>query len=55
MSEDTPETSSARSLTGYSFLVAFANDGTLDENEVKFFEKIALEDGKVDEEEKKDE
>ena len=53
MSQDIPETSAARRLTAYSYLVAFANDGTLDEAELKLLKKIALEDGVIDEEEKK--
>jgi hypothetical protein len=44
--------SKARELAGYSFLVVFANDRTIDENELHFMEKLALEDGQVDEEEK---
>ncbi|MEM6280094.1 MAG: hypothetical protein AAF733_11480 [Verrucomicrobiota bacterium] len=48
-----PETSAARRLTAYSFLAVFANDGTIDEGELKMLEKIALEDGQIDEEEKR--
>jgi len=36
----------------YSFLVAFANDGTIDHMELSMIEKLALEDGQVDEEER---
>ena len=36
----------------YSFLVAFANDGTIDAKELAMFEKLALEDGVVDEQER---
>ena len=36
----------------YSFLVAFANDGTIDEGELAFIKKLALKDGVLDEEEK---
>lgn len=43
--------SQATGIMGYSFLVAFANDGTLDKDEVAFIKSLALEDGKVDEDE----
>jgi len=36
----------------YSFLRVFANDGTIDAAELAMLEKLALEDGKVDEQEK---
>jgi hypothetical protein len=45
--------SRARQLMAYSFLVVFANDDTIDEAELKMLEKLALEDGVVDEEERK--
>ncbi len=45
--------SRAKELMGYSFLVVFANDDTIDEAELKLMEKLALEDDVVDEEEKK--
>ncbi len=48
----TDKRSKARELAGYSFLVVFANDDTIDEGELHFIEKLALEDGKVDEQEK---
>jgi len=38
---------------GYSFLVVFANDGTVSEEELKMLERIALEDKVVDEDEKR--
>ena len=44
--------SGAKQLMGYSFLVVFANDGTISEEELKMLERIALEDKVVDEEEK---
>jgi len=44
--------SSARQLVAYSFLVVFANDGTLSESELEMLKRIAMEDGSVDEEEK---
>ena len=49
----TEKHSKAKELAGYSFLVVFANDDTIDVNELHFLEKLALEDGQVDEEEKK--
>ena len=45
--------SRAKELSGYSFLVVFANDQTIDEKELLFLEKLALEDREVDEEEKR--
>jgi len=45
--------SGAKQLMGYSFLVVFANDGTISEEELKMLERIALEDKVVDEEEKR--
>ena len=45
--------SGARQLMGYSFLVVFANDGTINEEELKMLERIALEDCVVDEDEKR--
>lgn len=44
--------SRVKDLIGYSFLVVFANDHTIDENEIAMLEKLALEDGVVDEDEK---
>ena len=49
-----PDTDSrAREIMNYSFLVAFANDGILDSRELEFMKKLALKDGKVDDEERK--
>lgn len=45
-------TSRAKEIMGYSFLVVFANDSTIDEAELAFLEKLALEDGVVDDEER---
>lgn len=45
-------TSRAKDLVGYSFLVAFANDDTIDEAELAFLERLALEDGVVDDPER---
>ena len=52
MSDDLSKTSAARRLLSYSFLAVFANDDTIDEAELKMLEKIALEDGVIDDEEK---
>jgi hypothetical protein len=45
--------SRAKELIGYSFLVVFANDDTIDEDELLLMEKLALEDHVVDKDEKK--
>ena len=45
--------SGAKQLMGYSFLVVFANDGTISEEELKMLKRIALEDCVVDEDEKR--
>lgn len=45
--------SGAKRLMGYSFLVVFANDGTINEEELKMLERIALEDCVIDEDEKR--
>ncbi len=50
MSEE--KRSAANSIKSYSFLIAFANDGTLDTSEVEFMKGLALEDGIIDEKEK---
>jgi len=47
------EQSRAKALAGYSFLVVFANDDTIDEGELAMLERLALEDRKVDENERK--
>lgn len=52
MNPDIPESSGAKRLTAYSFLVAFANDHTIDEGELRLLEKMALEDGVLDDAEK---
>ncbi len=44
--------SRAKELAGYTFLVVFANDGTIDEKELQMLERLALEDEEVDEQEK---
>ena len=48
MSDD----SRAKEIMQYSFLVAFANDGIIDVNELAFIKKQALADGVVDDAEK---
>ena len=53
MSNSIPPTSAARRLTAYSFLAVFANDHTIDEGELAMLEKIALEDGQIDDEERR--
>lgn len=42
----------ARRLVAYSFLVAFADDGTISEAELAMLKRIALEDGEIDAEER---
>ena len=44
--------SRAREIMNYSFLVAFADDGTIDEGELAFIKRLALKDGVLDEKEK---
>ena len=46
------EHSNVKALVNYSFLVVFANDNKIDKDELAMIEKLALEDGEVDEEEK---
>jgi len=45
--------SGAKQLMGYSFLVVFANDGTINEEELKMLKRIALEDCVIDEDERR--
>jgi hypothetical protein len=40
-------TSNANAIMQYSFLYVFANDGTIDAQELAMIEKLALEDGTV--------
>jgi hypothetical protein len=48
-----PTSSSAwNAIMQYSFLRVFANDGTIDAAELAMLEKLALEDGNVDDEER---
>jgi hypothetical protein len=47
------EHSKAKEIAGYSFLVVFANDYTIDESELHFMKRLALEDNVVDEAEKR--
>jgi tellurite resistance protein len=44
--------SQSDAIMRYSFLVAFANDGTIDADELAFIERLALRDGVVDDEER---
>jgi len=44
--------SQVQALIGYSFLVAFARGNHLHKNTLEMIERIALENGEVDEEEK---
>ncbi len=53
---DTPVSghhSEAKEIMSYSFLRVFANDRTIDADELAFMEKLALKDGVVDEDEKR--
>ena len=52
MSQQHPE-GQANAILQYSFLHVFANDKIIDAHELAFIEKLALEDGKVDDEERK--
>ena len=45
--------SNAQALVAYSFLVVYGNDSAIDEAELAFMQKLALEDGFIDDEEKK--
>lgn len=45
--------SNARALVAYSFLVVFGNDDSIDAAELAMLKKLALEDGYIDDEEKK--
>jgi len=47
------KTSRAKDILNFSFWVAFANDGTLDEWEVQFMKNLALQDGVIDDKEKR--
>lgn len=51
MGEDILETSATRRMLAYSFLAVFANDSTIDQEELLLLENFALEDGVVDAEE----
>jgi hypothetical protein len=46
------EKSGADALVGYSFLSVFANDDTISDGELKMLQKLALEDGKIDDDER---
>lgn len=44
--------SKARELLNYSFLVALADDGIIEDGELSYMKSLALADGALDEEEK---
>jgi hypothetical protein len=44
--------SGAKRLAAYSFLVVFANDGTISSKELEMLERIAIEDNVIDDAEK---
>ena len=44
--------SRASEIISYSFLVALANDTTIDADELRFIEKLALEDKSIDDDER---
>lgn len=44
--------SRAREILNYSFLVALANDGVIDDGELSYIKSLALADGVLDEREK---
>ena len=48
----TDRTSAWNRIAQYSFLRVFANDATIDAEELAFMQKLALEDGVVDERER---
>jgi uncharacterized membrane protein YebE (DUF533 family) len=47
------ESSSWNAIMQYSFLRVFANDGTIDADELAMLQKLALSDGVVDERERR--
>jgi len=44
--------SKAREILNYSFLVALANDGVIDDGELSYIKSLAMADGYLDEREK---
>jgi len=44
--------SKAREILNYSFLVALANDGVIDDGELSYIKSLAMADGTLDEREK---
>jgi hypothetical protein len=46
------KTSNANAIMQYSFLAVFGNDDTIDARELAMLERLALEDGTVDDEER---
>ncbi len=49
----THDGSKAGDILRYSFLRVFANDATIDQEELDFMQRLALEDGEVDEAERR--
>lgn len=45
--------SAAADIINYSFLVAFADDDTISEKELGMIKRLALRDGKIDDDERK--
>lgn len=55
MTDDaTPETSGADDIIRYSFLVVFATDKVIDDEELDMLQKLALRDGPVVDDEERD-
>lgn len=52
MSDRNEAGSAAPEILSYSFLRVFANDGLIDEDELRFIQKLALRDGVVDSKER---
>jgi hypothetical protein len=46
------DSSNWKEIASYSFLTVFANDDAISEGELHMLEKLALEDGKIDDHEK---
>ena len=46
------DTSAWNAIMQYSFLHAFANDGTIDAQELAMLERLAMRDGEVDDQER---
>ena len=48
----TGEDSRAKEIMSYTFIEVFADDGTIDADELEFIKRLALKDGVVDDEER---